>query len=61
MASLTQQYEAHAGWCDSQVPQYIALANEAMKPETKEKYLDMARRYKENGEFYRQHAKDMEI
>ena len=60
MATLSERYEAHAGWCDSQVPQYISLAQEAMKQETKDRYIAMASRYKEASIWWRQHAKEME-
>lgn len=60
MASTAQIYKAHAQWNYSQVPQYLEMAKQAIKEETKERYINMARRYRDNGDFYTAHAETME-
>lgn len=58
MAKTEEMFKAHAGWNKSQALQYEEMASQAegFNPETRkhwrEHWLDTAKRYHDNAEFY---------
>ncbi len=62
MATTEEMFASHAGWCKSQALQYEEMASQAegFNPETRkhwrEHWLETAKRYHDNAEFYSQRA-----
>ncbi len=62
MATTEEMFKAHAGWNKSQALQYEEMASQAegFNPETRkhwrEHWLETAKRYHDNAEFYSQRA-----